>query len=58
MEKFVVIGPGSFGNNVARSLTEKGGEVIVVDNDNARVKDVKNLVSQAITDKMYHRIEG
>lgn len=48
MKKFVVIGLGSFGSNVAKSLALKGNEVIAIDNNNSTVDKIKNDVSEAI----------
>ncbi len=48
MKKFVVIGLGSFGTNVATSLARKGNEVIAIDNNDSTVDKIKNYVSEAI----------
>ncbi len=45
---FAVIGLGLFGRKVCEVLTEKGGEVIALDNTPALVNKVKDYVSQAI----------
>jgi len=47
--KFAVIGLGSFGSNVAKTLYEKGNEVLAVDNDKEKIKEVKTFVSRAVT---------
>lgn len=47
--KFAVIGLGSFGSYVAKTLYEKGNEVLAVDNDKEKIEDVKNLVSHAVS---------
>ncbi len=47
--KFAVIGLGSFGSNVAKTLYEKGNEVIAVDDDKEKIEEVKNFVSHAIS---------
>jgi len=46
--KFGVIGMGSFGFHVAKTLFEMGEEVMAVDHDKERVDAMKNLVSHAV----------
>ncbi|MBE0460784.1 MAG: TrkA family potassium uptake protein [Candidatus Aminicenantes bacterium] len=46
--KFTVIGLGSFGYNVAKTLYEKGNEVLAVDKDKERIETVKAFVSHAV----------
>ncbi len=46
--KFAVIGLGSFGLNIAKTLYEKGNEVLAVDEDKEKVDEVKNFVSHAV----------
>jgi trk system potassium uptake protein TrkA len=46
--KFAVIGLGSFGSYVAKSLYEKGHEVIVIDSNKDKVEAVKAFVSRAV----------
>jgi len=46
--KFAVIGLGSFGSNIAKTLYEKGDEVLAVDEDKEKIKEVKNFVSHAV----------
>jgi len=46
--KFAVIGLGSFGSNIAKTLYEKGNEVLAVDDDKEKIKEVKNFVSHAV----------
>jgi trk system potassium uptake protein TrkA len=48
MKQFVVIGLGEFGQEVARTLTSEGAEVIAVDSDMAMVETIKNEVAQAV----------
>ena len=48
MEQFLVIGLGRFGKSVALSLAELGKEVLAVDKDPERVKQVENQVSSAV----------
>jgi len=45
--KFAVIGLGSFGSYVAKTLYEKGNEVLA--DDKEKIEDVKNLVSHAVS---------
>ncbi|MBN2209683.1 MAG: TrkA family potassium uptake protein [Candidatus Coatesbacteria bacterium] len=49
MGKFVVIGLGSFGEYVARSLMERGNEVLVVDREPGRIQRLRDAVSSAMT---------
>jgi len=46
--KFAVIGLGSFGSHVAKTLYERGNEVVAVDKDKERVEEVKTFVSHAV----------
>lgn len=46
--KFAVIGLGSFGSNVAKTLYEKGNEVLAVDKDKEKIEGVKDFVSHAV----------
>ncbi|MBN1272595.1 MAG: TrkA family potassium uptake protein [Candidatus Aminicenantes bacterium] len=46
--KFAVIGLGSFGSNVAKTLYEKGNEVLAVDRDKEKIDAVKTFVSHAV----------
>jgi trk system potassium uptake protein TrkA len=46
--KFAVIGLGSFGWNVAKTLYEGDEEVLAVDHDKEKVKAVKSFVTQAV----------
>ena len=47
--KFAVIGLGSFGSNVAKTLYEKDNEVLAVDKNKETVEEVKSFVSHAVT---------
>jgi trk system potassium uptake protein TrkA len=47
--KFAVIGMGSFGSNVAKTLFKNGEEVLAVDSNKERMDLVKNDVSHAVT---------
>jgi len=46
--KFAVIGLGSFGSNIAKTLYEKGNEVLAVDEDKEKIEEVKNFVTHAV----------
>jgi trk system potassium uptake protein TrkA len=46
--KFAVIGLGSFGSNVAKTLYEKENEVLAIDKDKEKIEEVKNFVSRAV----------
>lgn len=62
--KFAVIGLGQFGSAIARNLSEKGSEVLAIDNDQGHVDSIKDDVAVAVrldaTDKrvlLQHNIE-
>jgi trk system potassium uptake protein len=46
--KFAVIGYGSFGSNVAKTLFEKGHEVLVIDRDRERIAAAKESSTDAV----------
>lgn len=48
VKRFAVIGLGYFGERLALELTERGAEVIVIDNTMAKIEDFKNKVAYAI----------
>jgi len=48
MKQFVVIGLGRFGSSIARALSEKKFEVLAIDEDEDRVKEMEGVVSQAV----------
>jgi trk system potassium uptake protein TrkA len=48
MKQFVVIGLGRFGSSIAKALSEKGFEVLAIDENEERVKEMEGIVSQAI----------
>lgn len=48
MGKFAVIGLGFFGENLARSLTELGNEVLAIDNNMDRIEEIKDHVAYAV----------
>ncbi|MFD2246100.1 potassium channel family protein [Pontibacter ruber] len=47
--KFAVIGLGVFGNSIARTLAERGAEVLAIDNNEDHVDDIKDDVAHAVT---------
>ena len=48
MQKFAVIGLGSFGSTLARRLSEKGAEVIAIDTDMDKVEEIQTEVTLAV----------
>lgn len=46
--RFAIIGLGSFGSYLARTLYEKGHEVLVIDKDKDKVEEAKDFSSQAV----------
>jgi trk system potassium uptake protein TrkA len=48
MKQFVVIGLGRFGSGIAKALGAKNFEVLAIDKDEERVKQIEGIVSQAI----------
>ena len=48
MKQFAVIGAGLFGTSVARTLSEEGCDVLLIDSNEERVKDMDEVVSQAM----------
>ena len=46
--KFAVIGYGSFGSNVAKTLFEKGHDVLVIDRDRERIAAAKDFATNAV----------
>ena len=48
MAQFAVIGLGRFGVTVAETLTQKGAEVIAIDNDEKKVEEVRSFVTNPI----------
>ena len=49
MRTIAVIGLGNFGNTVAIELTERGAQVIAIDENKERVEAIKESVSYAVT---------
>jgi len=47
-KQFAVIGLGRFGSSVARTLAKLGAEVLAVDMDEERVKELAPVVTQAV----------
>lgn len=48
MRQFVVIGLGRFGQSVARTLEERGYEVLAVDSDEEKVAEIADYVTHAV----------
>ena len=48
MRHVAVLGLGSFGAAVARTLTEQGVEVLAIDTDKDKVEDIKDYVAVAV----------
>lgn len=48
MERYAVIGLGTFGRKVALTLTSKGAEVIAIDSDPTKVEEIKDSVALAV----------
>jgi trk system potassium uptake protein TrkA len=48
MKRFLVIGLGQFGSEVAKALHDKGGEVLAVDNNMEAVENIKDYVTSAV----------
>ncbi|MGB4704561.1 MAG: TrkA family potassium uptake protein [Candidatus Saccharicenans sp.] len=46
--KFAIIGLGSFGSYLARTLYEKGHEVLVIDKDKDKVEEARDFSTQAV----------
>lgn len=46
--KFAVIGLGVFGNSIARTLAERGAEVLAIDNNQEHVEAIKDDVAYAV----------
>lgn len=47
-QRFAVIGAGHFGSAIARSLSERGAEVLVIDSDINLVQDISDDVAYAV----------
>ncbi len=48
MRQIAIIGLGIFGFKLATSLTEKGCQVLAVDNDRDRVQEIRDLVADSV----------
>ena len=48
MKQFAVIGAGKFGASVALELTQKGYQVILIDNDLEKVQQMSDVVTKAV----------
>lgn len=48
VRQFAVIGLGRFGSSVARTLVDAGYEVLAIDENEERVKEVSDLVTEAV----------
>lgn len=48
MRQFAVIGLGRFGSSVAKTLSEKGHEVLGIDVDEEKIQDLSELVTQVV----------
>ncbi len=48
MIKFAIIGLGSFGENVARTLYERGHEVLAIDKDKEKIELAKSFSTHAV----------
>jgi len=48
MRQCVVVGLGTFGAGVAKALVEKGCEVLVIDEDEEKVRQISGFVTQAV----------
>ena len=48
MKQFAVIGAGRFGTSVAKTLSERGCDVILIDLDEERVREMDEIVTEAV----------
>ncbi|MCK8817957.1 TrkA family potassium uptake protein [Natroniella sulfidigena] len=48
MKQFAVIGVGRFGTSVAKTLIDKGYDVLAIDYDEERVQDISSYVTHAV----------
>ncbi|MFH1868074.1 MAG: TrkA family potassium uptake protein [Candidatus Omnitrophota bacterium] len=48
MRQFAVIGLGRFGSSIAKTLSEKGCQVLAIDTDEDKVQDFSEIVAQAV----------
>ncbi|WP_187327398.1 potassium channel family protein [Liquorilactobacillus capillatus] len=47
-QNFAIIGLGRFGGSICQTLISAGAEVLVIDKDEARINDYKNIATQAV----------
>ncbi len=47
-QNFAIIGLGRFGGSICETLASAGAEVLVIDKDEARINDYKNIATQAV----------
>ena len=48
MKQFAVIGLGRFGSSVAKTLTDKGNQVLAIDIDEDRIQEISEIVTNAV----------
>lgn len=48
MRQFVVIGAGKFGSSVALTLTKKGYQVLLIDNNLEKAQEMSDIVTKAV----------
>ncbi len=48
MKKFAVIGLGSFGSNLVKTLAKKNVEIIAIDIDETKVNEIKDVATQPV----------
>lgn len=48
LNKYAVIGLGQFGNAIAKTLTERGSEVIAIDSDIRKIETIQGTVRHAV----------
>lgn len=48
MRQFAVIGLGRFGSSIAKTLAQKGCQVLVIDKDENKIQDISDAVTQAV----------
>jgi len=49
INKYAVIGLGQFGTAIAQKLSERGAEVLAIDNDESHIDRIKDDVAYAVT---------
>ncbi|SKA08179.1 potassium channel family protein [Selenihalanaerobacter shriftii] len=48
MKQFIVIGLGRFGSSVAKTLSEKGYDVLAIDRAESKVQEISNIVTHTV----------